>query len=258
MLTHSDPFYSSKFSIKWAKDHIAELKREINEFFTDDIYTGGIEPDTEGIYNLAKVRLTKPMPHCLDGHVTDTVHNLRAALDQVIYTVASLNNTLHLKGTPSLTIRDDKAEFDRKVESVTGKWVPAEILDLVRALEPYKGGNDLIWALNNMCNSNKHGFIRPVPISTANVKFAGKIFDGGPEILTSPKWDHSKNEMVVARAKVEASFDLNLNFSFSVVFDDFEIVAGKPVLDTLNECANIVQGFVMGIEAECSRIGLIS
>ena len=252
-----DPFYSSKFSIDWAKDHITELERELKEFFTDDAYTGGIEPDAEGIYNLAKVRLTRQMPRSLDGHIIDTIHNLRSALDQVIYSVALLNNTLHLKGTPSLTIRDDKAEFDRKVESVTGRWVPPEILAVVRAFEPYKGGNDLVWALNNMCNSNKHGFIRPVPITTASFKVEGMFYSGGPEIFHFPKWDHSKNEMVVARARVEDSFDLNFNFSLAVVFDDFEIVARKPVVPTLNEVCDMVNGIVIAIEAESRRIGLL-
>jgi hypothetical protein len=46
-----DPFETSEFSIAWAKDHIAELKREVEAFFSDNDTPGVIvEPSPNGTY----------------------------------------------------------------------------------------------------------------------------------------------------------------------------------------------------------------
>jgi hypothetical protein len=34
----------------------------------------------------------------------------------------------------------------------------------LRRFKPYKGGNDLLWALNGICNVNKHRMLVPVVI----------------------------------------------------------------------------------------------
>ena len=44
-----DPFENSKFSVAWAKDHITELDREIDKFFSDENgHTAFVEPDGAG------------------------------------------------------------------------------------------------------------------------------------------------------------------------------------------------------------------
>src|SRR6266436_535066 len=87
----TDPFESSKFSIAWAKDHVAEFGREVNLFLHDeDAHTFVTEPDADSVYNLVKFNLCKPMPRPLRGHASDAVVNLRAALDQAVCSVAAL------------------------------------------------------------------------------------------------------------------------------------------------------------------------
>ncbi|MGH9761419.1 MAG: hypothetical protein ACREAC_11375, partial [Blastocatellia bacterium] len=84
-LANTDPFESSKFCIAWAKDHITELDREIDKFLSDeDGHATLIEPDGEGVYNLVKFKLCKPIPPIVRGHTGDAVINLRSSLDQAL------------------------------------------------------------------------------------------------------------------------------------------------------------------------------
>lgn len=259
MLDSNDPFYSSKFSVEWAEAHIAEFERESNKFFQPDVYKTFVEPDpdtSDGPYNFFKFKLAKSMPIALDGHVIDIVYNLRAALDQALYAVASLNNTLSLKGTPYFPIRTEKADFENGLNGVR-KFFPQDITDLVCAFEPYQGGNDLLLALHKLCNTNKHGIIRPLPLATASMAFSGTAKGRGPQIFQTPVWDRSKNEMILGRVPVNAEYTFNFDYSFFIVFDDVELIAGQPVGPTLEAFLEIVQSFVMVVEAETRRLGLM-
>ena len=257
-LSHSDPFYSSKFGILWAKEHILEFQRERETFLESGVCKTVTELDADGTHNLLKLQLTEAMPVALNGHVLDVVYNLRSALDQVIYSVASLTNTLHLKGTPFFPIREDPAEFHRVLTDSVGKWITPEIADFISTLEPYKGGNYLVWSLNALCNAQKHGVIRPLPIGTRLGNLEG-TYRGGErsQFFIAPQWDSVKNEVVLIRSPVNAKEDFKYEYAFEIVFDNIEGIAQEPVLRVLEHFLQMIESFVMAIEAETIRIGLV-
>lgn len=248
----ADPFYSSRFGIDWAKDHIAEFEREMEAFLQPDAYTIIAELDDDGAHKLLKFKLTKPMPRALNGHVIDTVYNLRAALDQAICSVATLNKTP--ANNTFFPIRTKSTDFENALNGLR-RYAPQEILDLVRTFKPYKGGNDLVWALNKLCNTNKHGIIRPLPLVNYSMAVKGES-QGVLQFPHPPRWDSAKNEMVLVRAGIDAKFTVNYDYSFVVAFSDIEVIDGKPVVTTLNEFLNEVNSIVMAIEAETVRLGL--
>jgi hypothetical protein len=84
----ADPFETSEFSIAWAKNHIAELQREIKTFLDDeDVGSYVVETSSNGIWHMLKFRFHKPMPRTLRGHTTDAAINLRNALDQAMFAI---------------------------------------------------------------------------------------------------------------------------------------------------------------------------
>jgi hypothetical protein len=44
------------------------------------------------------------------------------------------------------------------------KDLPQEMISLFRSLQPFKGGNDLLWALNKLCVVNKHKMLAHVAV----------------------------------------------------------------------------------------------
>jgi hypothetical protein len=64
--------------------------------------------------------------------------------------------------------------------------------------------------------------------------------------------------MVLFRAPIHdtVEFKLDYHYSPSIVFSDAEFLDGKEVVSALNEFAEIVEGIVMAIEAESTRLGL--
>ena len=241
----ADPFETSEFSIAWAKDHITELDREIDTFLNDDdARTIVTEPSVNGTYHLLKIKFLKPMPRPLRGHASDAAINLRNALDQAMFAVAGSHGYF--------PIRDSKSAFDDAMRDVS-KRIPNEIADIVRNSEPYKGRNDLLWALNRLVNTKKHGILRPVT-SANTLKIEG--FALGILFWNPPRWDSDKNEMILARIPTGTNFDIDLEATFFITFNEIESLDGKEVLTVLNEFVNIVEGIVMAIKAESKRIGI--
>lgn len=255
-LLTTDPFFSSKFSIEWAKNHIKEFELQADKFFREEGCTVFTELDVDRSYQLLKVKFAPQIPHSLLGHATDTAYNLRAALDQAIYSVAQLNNTISLKGFPFFPVTSKSADFEIKLNGVQ-KFLPREILDLIRKFKPYKGGNDLIWALNDVCNVSKHGLLHSFPATLKYSVVGPRTVPAEPEFFSEPIVDGDKNEVAIARLPISAEHSINTEASFTVGFGNIECIKGQPALAILNEFLNIVEGIVIAIEAESRRLGLI-
>ena len=155
-----------------------------------------VEVNDDRTQDTHKVKLVKPMPAALPGIVFDALNSLRAALDQAGYDVAvAAGTTGHNAHFPFRRNLSD-VQYRKKARS---KDFPEEIFDLMLTFQPYKGGNDLLWALNKLCNSYKHELILPIGMHSGNaVKIDRAVFHGGFRMLPFPLWDRAKNEMVFA------------------------------------------------------------
>jgi len=140
------------------------------------------------------------------------------------------------------------------------KDLPTEIRDLFRRFKPYKGGNDALWAMNELCNAPKHKMLYPVVIGGGSVGLGGNfaIGNGGLQ-LQAPCWDSDKNEMEFARFPDGAlQGNPNFNVAFTVAFDDVdEVIRGQNPIKTLRAMTGEVERVLVTTEKECRRIGLV-
>jgi hypothetical protein len=150
------PFVAPKMKAQRAAVHMERLEVLLDEFaarqgdFSDGVTT------TIGYIG----RFAPEVPLVLG----DAVHNLRAALDLLACDLVRLNGNsakdVHFpfseaEGELELMIR--KRKFDRAA---------TEAVTLLRALQPYKGGNILLRALHELDIMDKHQLIIPVNAQT--------------------------------------------------------------------------------------------
>ena len=241
-----DLFQSSLQRISRAKKHINDLDRRINKFFKKQPYARTIEDDTDGINKLHKVKLTKQFPAGFTDLAIESVEGLRAALDHATFAacVASGQSDPRHSYFPIAGSRD---ELDNVIKGRC-KDIPPDIITLCRSFNPYKGGNDLIFALNRLCNANKHRMIVPVGIANNRTHFKHMIISG-PASIPCPTWDREKNEIVFARTAPNTKLQYNINFSFFVAFGESDIVGGQPVIPVLRKIAEEVNRVVLAIQS---------
>jgi len=246
-----DPFDSSRRKIARAKEHFANLHREIEEFTRVNPYARVTEPHPERADRIVhKVKMTKEIPAVIADTTADFVQNLRNALDNAAYAVAVAAGKVDPKYT-AFPFARSAAEMANSLGR--SKDLPKEMQSLFCGFQPYLGGDDLLWAFNEICNGDKHKYI--IPIGTGMVRRAAGVEGTGFfEMPTTHVWDRTKNEMELLTLGVESTYKYNFQFSFFVAFNDIQVVDGQPVLGVLDELGSKIESIFLGIEAECRRL----
>jgi hypothetical protein len=125
---------------------------------------------------------------------------------------------------------------------------PQEILSILMRFKPYKGGDDLLWALNRICAANKH---RLLPLKIVRFRqIEGKLTKWGPgKIPDNMGWNNGKKEIVFFRAHRHTVVDSHINLALDIAFDEsVGIVGGKPVVATLNTLVDKVENIIEALE----------
>lgn len=255
-MTH--PLFSSRYSVEHAKRHLHKLESEIKAFFNTNPYVHVTELEANGSEEVRKIKLVKPMPEDLPGIAVDAINHLRSALDQAGFAVARAagknGKSAHFPFGANLSEVQSRARG-------SSKDIPTAVFDIMVASKPYKGGNDFLWALNKICNTNKHEIL--VPVATAAAGFHGKNVSyrkadtpGGTLTFKPLIWDSVKNEVEYARLKGGGSLEGEFQFSFLIAIGKVEVIEGQPALEVFNAMASEVERVLVAIEGEARRSGL--
>ncbi len=255
-----DSFASSRSKLAWAKENLLpDLDRKIREFHDLDPYEKVIEPDVRPGWEVHKIKLVKPFPEAFANLTSDIVVNLRSALDNAGYAIAVAIGTPEAKNTAFPFAKDVASMVSSIGRSAS---LPKEIQSFFCGLQPYQGGNTLLWAINEMCNGNKHKFLTPMStvMGRGKVSVQGR---GRPFSMPDPHiWDSSKNEMIVVRfgplVVPDATWHYDFDFYPFVAVDEIPAVSGQEVVRLLAEFCLTVERVLIAIEAECRRLKIVS
>jgi hypothetical protein len=251
-----DIFESSRQKIAWAEKRLTELEREISDFGQLNPYEQVTEPhpDKPG-HVVHKIKLTYALPPAI-AHITGEVANsLRSALDNAGYSIAVAAGCVN----PKSSAFPFAGSADGMSKAIGGrcKDIPQPIQSLFCGFQPYPGGNYLLWALNEICNTDKHKIAIPFGTGAYPIGVSARGTGGYMCIPTPHIWDSAKNEMTLITLGPGVKFDYEFDFRFFVAFGEIKLVAGKPVVSVLNAVGSIVQGVLVAIEAESRRLGFV-
>lgn len=253
-------FASAHQKLAWGRKHVAELEREIGIFLK--VSPGKIvtephpnKPDQA----IHKLRLEHALPCQLSMIAGDAVDNIRASLDHAMFAVATAAFPGKSIDSAYFPFAGSALSLENALKGRTN--IPREILPLLRGLKPYKGGNDILAALNLACNRNKHALI--LSLAAVPITLHGKVRGtGGPISITLEKfkgpwvWDSGKNEMEFFITRHDAQFDAEFDFRFLVTLA--EIVPDEQAFTALYAIAGEVERILVAIEAESRRIGIVA
>lgn len=257
----SDPFNSARSKLTWAKENLfPDLYQRIVGFDNLQPYAKVVEPDPQQPgWEIHKIKLVKPFPESFGNLASDIVVNLRSALDNAGYAVAVATGKPDARNC-AFPFAKDVAHMASGIGRSAD--LPKEIQSLFCGFQPYRGGDDLLWALNELCNGNKHKFISPMQTVMWRGRASAQGF-GRPFSMPDPhKWDSTNNEMVVISlgplVVPNATWDYDFDFLPLITFNEIPVVAGKPILGVLYELCLKVESILTGIEAESRRLGFIN
>ena len=253
----TDLFYSPRLTFARAQHHIKDFNRVVGDFVHRDTWAHVVDKDSQPGKEIHKIEFLRPTPDTLPCILFDAVNNLRAVLDQAGYAAAVAAGSPSLK---AVKFPFGPTETDFRNNLAGGcKDLPPEIRALFERQNAYEGGNNALWAINEMANAKKHFALIRARIGNVS---AAVSHDAGPppgmagefkKISPAVGWDAEKNEMILIIADADA--DVRGHFAFTVVIDSIKVLARKDARHALYEMSSIVQGILLATEAECRRLG---
>lgn len=156
-----------------------------------------------------------------------------------------------------LPLSRDSASFEANLKGRC-KDVPKEIWPLLRSYEPYKGGSELLWALNLVRIGDNHKLVIPVGGATLVNGVDLRGTGGFMSTPLHPTWDRAKNEMELFTLGPGAKFQGNFKFGIYIEFGEIPTLEGELVIPVLVSFADKVETIIGEIEAEARKLGFFS
>jgi hypothetical protein len=251
-------FSNARTRLNWAKKDIANFERCANRFFKNTKPTLVTETEPDGIRELHKLRLGKKLPAPLTQKTISTCENLRSALDLLAVDVARLAAVPKVSDI-HFPFSKTSGDFKSRLNGRTCNPLPDDIKTLFASYEPYAGGSDLLWAINELANASKHssiihvGFRSEVALPYLETSDAVSL----PIELIEGLCDSAENEIVFARTQKGLKWKYNLKVAFGISFGKIERIEGKEVQPNLTKMVSAVTTIINETEAKCREIGLL-
>ena len=139
--------------VDWAESMFQSLARRIDDWLNGNISDATVKPLTADVPNdIVVVSIKEPLPLFFHVEVGAYINAMRSALDLLATSLA------HRFDMP----KPDKVSFpvtDSRENFLTRKFfkqLPDAERKIIESIEPYKGGNQLLWALHELDNKRKH------------------------------------------------------------------------------------------------------
>lgn len=149
----------------------------------------------------------------------DAVSNLRDALDHAVHAASSMIAERETRRT-AFPFADTQEGVRVRLRSRSLRDVPEAIWTTLERQRPYKGGNELLYGLNELRNPSTHRKIVPMAtrVGSASIGVRELRLGPGSTLLPDTGWNASKKEVELARVSLDTkgSFDLEVRAFFAI------------------------------------------
>lgn len=163
--TFVPPFVGPRLKVRRARKHIAELRdlllADQAKFTRQEAKLAAVlreRPDLARMPGMFTIIPTKSPPE-FPLIVGDVFHNLRTALDIAVSDVTRVNGSDGRQ--VKFPFAEDANKLEEKLSSKELRGLGPEIIDLLRAMKPFKRGNIPLRGIHDLDIDDKHKFILP-------------------------------------------------------------------------------------------------
>lgn len=240
---------SGGIKIERAKTNIAEFESATRSFLEAHPYSAVSQFDSHLGEITFVVRVGHAIPTPLAAIASDAIHNLRALLD-ILWRQVWGAPTQRKQYFP---LFENARELETRFERV--KQGPQKTaVSLLRAIKPYKSGNPLLWALNEIETGDKH----EMPILAA-ATYKKVIMLLPPDVAVDGKTgvrivselasgyiflEYGTELPIALTVATDAGpvVDMKCELTADIAFGKGEVLEGEPVVATLHQFADLVDG----------------
>lgn len=248
MLDPSAPFFQAYAKLKWADKHLHETHAIWEGFLESDFCSVVIEKEVRenGVeIDGLVVKTIRSFPIELVLTLGDAIHSMRCALDYAISEILHWKNTritFPMDETRENLVASFATEPAQTGARTKGKGRNASIEQMVPeigrfivdTIRPYKGGNDALWALGKIDNTDKHRLLTPifVPQTVENINMRDN--HGNQLIDCSAVIENSGAcRLIAMNASQGMKIESYGKATAEIFFNEAGIVEGQPLFPVL-------------------------
>jgi hypothetical protein len=163
------PFEAPQLKIARAKRHLHELESEVLDFLASKPFALMVEAP-EAFQHTGShawtARIRKPIPTQFSTVIGDVIHNLRSSLDLMACDLVRLTGKSAEKVYfPFCNAEED---FHKTIKERHLHHAGAEVVELIKNLKPWRGGNVPLRAIHDLDIQDKHQALVPMAAFTAS------------------------------------------------------------------------------------------
>jgi hypothetical protein len=250
-----EPFSSSRLLLERAREHLDQFKHLERIFIAKNPYTRFSETDPNTGERLFKVKPGLPSQK-LSAIAFDIVNCLRSSLDHTAFDSARVvggePNPKYTKFPFGKTEGDAAKDLDRYKDSE----VPKSIRPFLLSFEPYQGGKEALWELNELRNGKIHRILQSFAARARGVKFRNEgIADA--TFSACNVWDKECGELTYMRVEGGSQYGIEIDVSVHVILGDTSLLGTKPAADIFANFIEVIEGIRLGVKAEANRLAAI-
>ncbi len=243
-----EPFESARLYIESAKAHLEDFSISSRDFLNGLSYGTHWRTDPRSKERIFYARVNGKSPPRIRKAMTDTLVDLRHALDQAVYYAATqfhIENHRTLYFPFGIELENLEKEIKRKC-----RGIPVDLIDLIRSYKPYKNGNYLLWSLTRLAAYKHRGIIQIFadvglginPNQQGNINIRVNSAGGGKI--------NFNGEVELARVAPNDPFECAARPTFSLVFGDTDVMKNEEVHPYLREILTKVEQIINDIAAK--------
>lgn len=245
-----------------ANKHFEEVNAAV-EFALGAEDKANLTPPYEYEPNRMELVVSTPKPRPVDPAlplaIGDCVHNLRSALDHLIFQLAVLNGKAveaEKKISFPVCLTDD--DFEGLVRKKVTPFIDGKALAAIKELQPYQTGNvhsaDALWVLSQLDIIDKHRLLVVIarhlrPTGFTITTPTGDVFD---QVLPETAWKAMEDGAEILRfdlskaIKTPGKVQVQLQMAAMVSLKDtgLSICDGREVRSILSTCTRAVRNIV--------------
>ena len=240
-----------KKNLERAKKHIVDLNTAVDEFVASKPYKFRVDLDWNYRQVIKYAQLTRPIPDEIYFAARDAIYGIRVPLDHMTCQLA-IKNVKSTNGV-SFPIAGSAKEFgEAQAQGKIRKLAPAAQA-FICGLNPYLGGDNLLWAVGNINNPDKH--VDLVPIGLSGGGMMGSLGIGGTGyvgelIIGSLTWSAMDESMEVMRFSMDTTVQLQDNREpvLNIAFREMSPIKYRPIVGLVTEAHTRVSEIITEAE----------
>lgn len=249
------PFEAPRLKIARAHQHIAELERAIGTYLARQPFALMVERwqgDPGGGVLAWVVRIREPVPHDLSPVLGDAIHNMRASLDLLAADLVRKANR-NTKGV-YFPFAETAAGLIDVIKRKNFDRAGRAAVDLLKSLEPYKGGNVGLRAIHDMDVRDKHLALLPVAhglnLDLSALASKAATADARRQLASwGSRVERDGQEIVLIPTDWSPPIGTKIKATYSFGLDEPNPIGGDEIIATLKQLADICDAVVSSFES---------